>query len=104
MESNTLLLQGVHSNKDKEKIGFLVQGSDQSKDLILHKYYPQHFFGTGDIVVSAATVWYSRGVAINETLERIGEFIELVLENTIQLQRELRWGINFEPFLYKFFD
>lgn len=98
------VITGVRLTEDQEKIGFLIQGADQTDQLVLHKYYPQHFFGTGDIVVSAATVWYSRGESIEATLEKIGEFIELVLEHTIQLDRELRWGINFEPFLYKFFD
>lgn len=98
------VITGVRLTEDQEKIGFLIQGADQTDQLVLHKYYPQHFFGTGDIVVSAATVWYSRGESIEATLEKIGEVIELVLEHTIQLNRELRWGINFEPFLYKFFD
>lgn len=98
------VITGVRIEEQEDRIGFLVQGLNREPQLVLHKYYPQHFFGTGDIVVSAATVWYSRGDSITETLEKIGEYIELSLENTIQLQRELRWGIYFEPYLYKFFE
>lgn len=95
-----VLLPDTHPNE----IGFYVQGQDAYSEFIMHKYYPQHFFGTGDIVVSAATVWYSRGDSIATTLKKTGEFIELALDHTIQLERDLRWGINFEPFLNKFFE
>lgn len=85
------------------KIGFLIGGQHKEQELVMHKYYPQHFFGTGDIVVSSATVWYSRGYSVRETLIKTGEIIEQSLDNTLALKRDIKWGIYFEPVLQQFF-
>ena len=85
------------------QIGFYVRGHNDYQKLLMHKYYPQHFFGTGDIVVSSTTVWYSRGLSIEESLVKTGNIIEQSLDNTLALNRDIKWGIYFEPTLKEFF-
>ena len=90
-------------DKMPDKIGFYVRGHNDYQKLLMHRYYPQHFFGTGDIVVSSTTVWYSRGLSIEESLAKTGSIIEQSLDNTLALNRDIKWGIYFEPTLKEFF-
>ncbi|MBZ6526179.1 pyridoxamine kinase [Aerococcaceae bacterium DSM 111021] len=99
-----VVITGVRvPESNPNQIGFYVRGQNDYNRLIMHKYYPEHFFGTGDIVVSSATVWFSRGYSIEDTLLKTGKIIEQSLDNTLALNRDIKWGIYFEPILNQFF-
>lgn len=99
-----VVITGVRvPESNPNQIGFYVRGQNDYNKLIMHKYYPEHFFGTGDIVVSSATVWFSRGYSIEDTLLKTGKIIEQSLDNTLALNRDIKWGIYFEPILNQFF-
>lgn len=104
MGVNYSVITGVRFPEEKpNEIGFYAKGPDNYQEVILHKYYHQHFFGTGDIVISSATVWYSQGNTMSEILTKSGQIIEEALDKTIALNRDIKWGIYFEPTLHHFF-
>lgn len=85
-----------------EQIGFLYYDEAGNSDVILHKYYDQHFFGAGDIVFSLIISFYLKGLTIHEAIEKASKLTEKALQDTVDLKRSHIYGVYFEPMLADF--
>ena len=100
---NTILSGIRKTNADgDEEIGFLYYDEHGNSDLILHKYFDQHFFGAGDIVFSLILSFYLKGLTIHEAIEKASKLTEQALEDTVALNRSSIYGVYFEPMLLDF--
>lgn len=87
-----------------DKIGFYVKGHDLPGQWIYHKYFPETFQGTGDVVFSSIAGFYAQGYSIVDAIEMTGPFIEEVIKKTVALERENRFGLYFEGSLWYFIE
>lgn len=98
--SHNVVITGVRLPQTPEVIGFLMFNAEHPDGLYLHhRYYPQDFFGTGDVVASLICALYAMGYPLAETIHRVGYFIERVIEATLALKRERKYGLRFETIL-----
>ena len=65
----------------------------------LYKKYPANFFGTGDILSTLLAVATIEQINLHQAIPLALEFIDKSLRQTLSLNRDLKLGIYFEPFL-----
>ena len=65
----------------------------------LSKKYPANFFGTGDILSTLLAVATIEQINLHQAIPLALEFIDKSLRQTLSLNRDLKLGIYFEPFL-----
>lgn len=63
------------------------------------KKYPANFFGTGDILSTLLAVATIEQINLHQAIPLALEFIDKSLRQTLSLNRDLKLGIYFEPFL-----
>lgn len=85
-----------------DEIGFYLKGKELAGQWIYHKYYEKQFFGTGDVVFSSIAAFYAKNYSIVEAIEMTGSIIEEVIESTIAMNRDRRFGLYFEGSLKQF--
>ncbi len=61
--------------------------------------YPYHFFGTGDLLTAVLGAGYFHGLSLDSVAEVALDFIDKALRLTLDLKRDLKLGICYEPFL-----
>lgn len=92
-----IVITGVRLKESQDMIGFFLVNEDFPQgSYILHKYYPQPYFGTGDIVASIVSASLHHNKELSTTLTFIGTFIEKTIESTMILNRPIKMGLNFE--------
>ena len=64
-----------------------------------NKKYPANFFGTGDILSTLLAVATIEQINLHQAIPLALEFIDKSLRQTLSLNRDLKLGIYFEPFL-----
>ena len=82
------------------KIG-LAHFNCESGNITYHfsKAYPYHFFGTGDLMTAILGAGYFHDLSLDDVAEVALDFIDKTLQRTLALNRDLRFGLSFEPFL-----
>lgn len=85
-----------------EKIGFFYYDEQGKSGKVLHKYFDGHFFGTGDLVFSLILSFFMKGLSIEESIVHASKLTEIVLQDTVDLNREEIYGLYFEPMLAHF--
>ncbi|MGQ7424425.1 pyridoxamine kinase [Streptococcus suis] len=65
----------------------------------MSKKYPANFFGTGDILSTLLAVATIQQINLHQAIPLALDFIDMSLERTLALNRDLKFGIFFEPFL-----
>ncbi|HEM3532868.1 bifunctional hydroxymethylpyrimidine kinase/phosphomethylpyrimidine kinase [Streptococcus suis] len=65
----------------------------------MSKKYPANFFGTGDILSTLLAVATIQQISLHQAIPLALDFIDKSLERTLALDRDLKFGISFEPFL-----
>ncbi|SEI56594.1 pyridoxamine kinase [Streptococcus equinus] len=93
-----IILTGI--SFEDGKIG-LAHFNCESGKITYHfsKAYPYHFFGTGDLITAILGAGYFHDLSLDDVAEVALDFIDKTLERTIALNRDLRFGLSFEPFL-----
>lgn len=93
-----IVLTGVTFEADK--IGLAIY--DRTKDKVVYlmaKHYPQHFYGTGDILTAILSSAYFRGISLEKSGRLALDFLNEVMMTTLALERDLRYGLCYEPHL-----
>lgn len=93
-----IVLTGVTFEADK--IGLAIY--DRTKDKVVYlmaKHYPQHFYGTGDILTAILSSAYFRGISLEKSGRLALDFLNEVMMTTQALERDLRYGLCYEPHL-----
>lgn len=93
-----IILTGISFEDDK--IG-LAHFNCESGNITYHfsKAYPYHFFGTGDLITAILGAGYFHDLSLDDVAEVALDFIDKALERTLALNRDLRFGLSYEPFL-----
>lgn len=103
-----IVITGVSDEENSDKIGFFLVNQDYPHGkYILHKYYHEPYFGTGDIVASIISAGIHYRKDILDTLTFTGKFIEETIDSTMALNRPKKMGLNFEQhyaLLHAFFS
>jgi pyridoxal kinase len=63
-------------------------------------HYPHHFFGTGDIVSAILSACILQGYSLEKALSIATTFLDATLQETIAQQKNLQYGVAFEPQLH----
>lgn len=79
----------------------LAHFNQQSGSVTYHmsKAYPHHFFGTGDLLCAVLGAGYFHGLSLDKTAEVALDFIDKTLQLTLELKRDLKLGLCYEPYL-----
>lgn len=101
--AKNIIITGIKRfEKDEKRIGFFYYNEHQDSQLVLHKYYSEDLFGTGDIVFSFIISFYYYGFSIEESIRETSALTEKVFEETLALDRAHKYGPYFEPMLFDF--
>ncbi len=98
LENKHLIITGIAF--EKGKIG-LVHFDREKGTVSYHmaKSFPHHFFGTGDLLTAILGAGYFHGIALNEVADLALDFIDKTLRHTLTLQRDLKMGLCYEPYV-----
>ncbi|MBY5035185.1 pyridoxamine kinase [Streptococcus gallolyticus] len=93
-----IVLTGI--SFDEEQIG-LAHYDVKADKVSYHmtQRFPQHFFGTGDMVASLVAALYVEKIDFDRGLPQILQFVEKSLQETVDLARDVKYGVYFEPHL-----
>lgn len=64
-----------------------------------NEHVPGHYFGTGDIFSAVLTALLLKGATIEEGIKHTIAFIVKCVHHTYQLERDVRFGVVYEPFI-----
>ncbi|WP_418126658.1 pyridoxamine kinase [Streptococcus parasuis] len=93
-----IVLTGI--SFDDSQIGVAYYQQETGKiTTYLSKKYPANFFGTGDILSTLLAVATIEQINLHQAIPLALEFIDKSLRQTLSLNRDLKLGIYFEPFL-----
>lgn len=92
------VITGLRQKDDQgqETIGFVYFDEQGESGVVSHKYYDEDFFGTGDLVFALMVTFLIKGFSLKEALEKTGRLTEKVIDQTLALQRDKRFGLYFE--------
>lgn len=93
-----IILTGVSFNTDEIGVAYLDVASGQVHYQFAPKY-PYHFFGTGDLFTSIVTAFYIQGWSLGEGIRVAVSFLAKAIKTTLDLGRDLKYGLYFEPHL-----
>lgn len=93
-----IVLTGISFDDSQIGVAYFQQ---QTGEIItyLSKKYPANFFGTGDILSTLLAVATIEQINLHQAIPLALEFIDKSLRQTLSLNRDLKLGIYFEPFL-----
>ncbi|EHJ53272.1 pyridoxamine kinase [Streptococcus macacae] len=93
-----VILTGV--SLEQGKIGLAIYEKAVDKIIyLMSNYYDKHFWGTGDILTAILASLYFQGIDLKIAGKTALTFLNQVLLSTIKLDRDLRFGLYFEPHL-----
>lgn len=96
--SADIVLTGI--SFDDSQIGVAYYQQETGKiTTYLSKKYPANFFGIGDILSTLLAVATIEQINLHQAIPLALEFIDKSLRQTLSLNRDLKLGIYFEPFL-----
>lgn len=93
-----IILTGVSFATDQIGMAYY---DGRTKQVTYHmgRKFPSHFFGTGDIVTTLIASAFAEGIPLSDMLPLILTFLERSLETTLLLDRDVKYGVFFEPHL-----
>lgn len=94
-----VILTGV--SFESGKIGLAISQKGQVTYL-MSPAYPDHFYGTGDVLTSILAAAYFQGVELIAAAKLALAFLDKSLQTTLALNRDLKFGLCFEPHLGDF--
>lgn len=97
-ENKYIVITGVSFETDE--IG-LVHFDREKGTISYHmaRAYQHRFFGTGDLVTAVLGAGYAHGLPFGQVVDFALHFIDQTLRHTLSLQRDLKMGLCYEPYL-----
>ena len=93
-----IVLTGIYFDDSQIGVAYFQQETGEITTY-LSKKYPANFFGTGDILSTLLAVATIEQINLHQAIPLALEFIDKSLRQTLSLNRDLKLGIYFEPFL-----
>ena len=93
-----IVLTGISFDDSQIGVAYFQQETGEITTY-LSKKYPANFFGTGDILSTLLAVATIEQITLHQAIPLALEFIDKSLRQTLSLNRDLKLGIYFEPFL-----
>ena len=93
-----IVLTGISFDDSQIGVAYFQQETGEITTY-LSKKYPANFFGTGDILSTLLAVATIEQINLHQAIPLALEFIDKSLRQTLSLNRDLKLGIYFEPFL-----
>ncbi|MTB63837.1 pyridoxamine kinase [Streptococcus sp. zg-86] len=98
LEVRQIIVTGV--SFDKESIGVAYFNRETEKiSYHMSKAYPHRFFGTGDLLTAVIGAGYFHGLAMEKIIEVALNFLDKILQHTLALKRDVKFGLCYEPYL-----
>lgn len=91
-----IVLTGVSFETDQVGVAYFNR-AEQQVSYYMSRKFPQHFFGTGDMLTTLIAAAFAEGIALNKALPAILTFLDRSLATTLELKRDMRYGVYFEP-------
>ncbi|MBF0776611.1 pyridoxamine kinase [Streptococcus azizii] len=98
LENKHIILTGVAFGKGSIGLAHF----DRENGIIsyyMRTSYAQHFFGTGDLLTAVLGAGYFQGLSLDVVAELALDFIDKTLRHTLLLQRDLKMGLRYEPYV-----
>lgn len=96
--SADIVLTGISFGDRQIGVAYFQQETGEITTYMSTKY-PVHFFGTGDILSTLLALAIIEKISLHQAIPLALEFIDKSLKQTLSLNRDLKLGIYFEPFL-----
>ncbi|MFZ2305533.1 MAG: pyridoxamine kinase [Streptococcus suis] len=96
--SADIVLTGISFDDSQIGVAYFQQETGEITTYFSKKY-PANFFGTGDILSTLLAVATIEQINLHQAIPLALEFIDKSLRQTLSLNRDLKLGIYFEPFL-----
>ncbi|HEM4056393.1 TPA: pyridoxamine kinase [Streptococcus suis] len=96
--SADIVLTGISFDDSQIGVAYFQQETGEITTY-MSKKYPANFFGTGDILSTLLAVATIQQINLHQAIPLALDFIDKSLERTLALDRDLKFGIYFEPFL-----
>ncbi|HEM3623803.1 TPA: pyridoxamine kinase [Streptococcus suis] len=96
--SADIVLTGISFDDRQIGVAYFQQETGEISTY-MSKKYPANFFGTGDILSTLLAVATIQQINLHQAIPLALEFIDKSLRQTLSLNRDLKLGIYFEPFL-----
>ena len=93
-----IVLTGISFDDSQIGVAYFQQETGEITTY-LSKKYPANFFGTGDILSTLLAVATIEQINLHQAIPLALVFIDKSLRQTLSLNRDLKLGIYFEPFL-----
>ena len=93
-----IVLTGISFDDSQIGVAYFQQETGEITTYLFKKY-PANFFGTGDILSTLLAVATIEQINLHQAIPLALEFIDKSLRQTLSLNRDLKLGIYFEPFL-----
>ncbi|MEK0401842.1 pyridoxamine kinase [Streptococcus suis] len=96
--SADIVLTGISFGDRQIGVAYFQQETGEITTYMSTKY-PVHFFGTGDILSTLLALATIENISLHQAIPLALDFIDKSLKQTLSLNRDLKLGIYFEPFL-----
>jgi pyridoxine kinase len=102
--AKNVVLTSVFQNEDQrdEETGYYIYAEDSEPYYHMHKKEEVWFKGVGDISVSFITAYYLLGDSVKDAVIKSSDYIEKALRHSLNVERDPKLGIYFEPVLPEF--
>ncbi|TCD46181.1 pyridoxamine kinase [Streptococcus sp. X16XC17] len=95
-----IILTGISFEKDRIGLAYLDAREDhQQPHYIMTSRKVGHFFGTGDILSTLIAVAFVENIELRDAFPVFLRFLDQALASTIEIDRDRKWGVFFEPHL-----
>lgn len=96
--SADIVLTGISFDESQIGVAYFQQETGEITTYMSTKYLA-HFFGTGDILSALLALATIENISLHQAIPLALDFIDKSLKQTLSLNRDLKLGIYFEPFL-----
>lgn len=97
-----IIITGVSFSEDEIGLAYL-DSRTGTVSYVMTRKFPNHFFGTGDVLTSILAAGFSWGLTFEKVAPLALSFLDKVLETTLNRQRDLKLGLSYESHLGKLF-
>ncbi|MGT2907574.1 pyridoxamine kinase [Streptococcus dentiloxodontae] len=93
-----VILTGISFSSEKIGVAYL-NAKTNTINYAMSLRYPEHFFGTGDLLTAIVTAVYFQGISLADGIPLALSFLDRTMETTRKNQSDLRLGLLYEEHL-----
>lgn len=101
--AKNLIITGI-SFEEKSLATAFYEETTGRLDYVFTEKLPRHFFGTGDLFTAILSCCIVRRISLKDAVDFAMRWMHACLKHTISLERDLRYGVSYEPFLKAFIE